>query len=92
MAALSLPIGIHTYLMTRALGALSRAPSGLATGVFGTADGSVMMGAVVTHKTLSLTFIGYGHYSIAGSCWHIVHQLLFIFDSLHGTFAHKPFS
>ena len=28
LATLSLPIGIHTYLMTRALGALGRAPGG----------------------------------------------------------------
>ena len=57
LAALSLLVGIRTYLMTRVLGALSRAPGGLATGVFGTVDGGVMTGAVITHKTLSSTFL-----------------------------------
>ena len=42
--------------MTRALGALSRVPSGLATGFFGMADGGVMTGAVITCKMLSSTF------------------------------------
>ena len=54
--ALSLPVGIHTYLMTRALGALGRAPGGLASGIFSVADGGVMISAVITCKTLSLTF------------------------------------
>ena len=57
MAALSLPIGIRTYLMTRALGALSRAPSGLAAGVFSTVDGSVTTSMVITCKTLSSNFL-----------------------------------
>ena len=56
MAALSLPIGIHTYLMTKALGALRRAPGELATGVFSTVDGGVMTGVVITCKMLSSTF------------------------------------
>ena len=56
LAALSLPMGIRTYLMTRALGALRRACSGLAAGVCGAADGGIMTSAVITHRTLSLTF------------------------------------
>ena len=56
MAALSLPVGIRTYLMTRALGAFGRMPGGLASGVFGAADGGMMTGAVITCKTLSLIF------------------------------------
>ena len=55
-AALSLPIGICTYLMMRVLGALSRAHGGLATGVCGTADSGVMTGAVSTCRMLALTF------------------------------------
>ena len=47
-------MGIHTYLMRRALGALSRLCSGLAAGVFSMADGSIMTGMVITHRTLSL--------------------------------------
>ena len=57
MAALSLPVGIHTYLMTRAFGALSRALGGLATGVYGAADGGVMTSAVITCRILSLTLL-----------------------------------
>ena len=56
MATLSLPVGIFTYLMTRALGALGRALGGLATGVFSMVDGSMMTGVVMTCKTLSSTF------------------------------------
>ena len=56
MAALSLPVGIHTYLMMRVLNTFGRMPGGLASGVFGVADGGVTTGAVITHKTLSLTF------------------------------------
>ena len=56
LAALSLPVGIYTYLMTRALGALGRTPSGLASGIFGVANGSMMTGVVITRKMLSLTF------------------------------------
>ena len=52
-----MPISIRTYLMMRALGALSRMHGGLATGVCGAADGSIMTGVVVTCKTLSLTFL-----------------------------------
>ena len=48
---------IHTYLMTRALGALGRALSRLDTGVFGTVDGDMMTGTVIIRKTLSLTFL-----------------------------------
>ena len=56
LATLSLPIGIRTYLMTRALGTLGKVPSGLDTGFFGMADGGVMTGVVITCKTLSSTF------------------------------------
>ena len=56
MAALSLPISIHTYFMMRSLGTLSRALSRLAAGVFGRADGGVMTSVVIIRKTLSLTF------------------------------------
>ena len=57
MAALSLPVGIHTYLMTRALGTLSRVCSGLAAGFCDAADCDAMTGAVITHRTLSSTFL-----------------------------------
>ena len=57
LAALSLPEGMRTYFMTRALGALGRTPSGSASGVFGSADGGVMTGAVITWRTLSSTFL-----------------------------------
>ena len=57
MAALSLPIGIHTYLMMRALGALSRAHIRLATGVCGMADCGVMTSVVIIHMILSSTFL-----------------------------------
>ena len=57
MTTLSLPIGICTYLMTRALGALKRVLSGLATGLCGTADSSIMTSVVVTCRTLSSTFL-----------------------------------
>ena len=50
-------MGIRTYLMTRALGTLSRVPSGLATGVFSIVDGGVMTGAIITCKKLSSTFL-----------------------------------
>ena len=53
MATLSLPIGINNYLMTRALGALSRACCGLATRVCGMVDCRAMTGTVITCKTLS---------------------------------------
>ena len=56
MAALSLPVGIHTYLMTRALGTLSRAHGGLAARVYSVADGGIMTSVVITCRTLSLTF------------------------------------
>ena len=49
-------MGIHTYLMTKALGTLGRAPGGLDAGVFGMVDGGMMTSMVITHKTLSLTF------------------------------------
>ena len=55
-ATLSLPVGIRTYLMTRALGALGRTPGGLASGVLGVVDGGVTNGMAITCKTLSLTF------------------------------------
>ena len=51
------PAHRHTYLLdNQALGTLSRAPGGLATRVFGAADGGVMTGAVIPRKTLSSTF------------------------------------
>ena len=56
MATLSLPKGIRTYLMTRALSALGRTPGGLAIGFFGVADSGVMTGMVIICKTLSSTF------------------------------------
>ena len=57
MAALSLPIGIHTYLMTRALGSLSRACSGLAAGIYSVADCCAMTGAVIICRILSSSFL-----------------------------------
>ena len=56
LAALSLPVGIRTYLMTRALGALGRMLSRLASGIFGAADGDMTTDVIITCKTLSLTF------------------------------------
>ena len=56
LAALSLAIGIRTYLMIRTLGAFGRMPGGLASGVFSVADGGVTTGVVITRKMLSLTF------------------------------------
>ena len=57
LATLSLPVGIHTYLMTRALGALGRMPGGLVSGILSTVESSVMTGVVITRKTLSSTFL-----------------------------------
>ena len=57
MPTLSLPVGIHTYLITKALGTLSRVHGGLAAGVYGVADCSAMTSAVITFRTLSLTFL-----------------------------------
>ena len=57
MAALSLPVGMHAYLMMIALGALSRARGRLAAEVFSTMDCGAMTGVVITHRTLSLTFL-----------------------------------
>ena len=56
LAALSLPVGICTHFMMRALGTQSRVLSKLTAGAFGMADGSMMTGVVITHKMLSLTF------------------------------------
>ena len=56
MATLSLPVGIHTYFMTRALGTLSRVLGRLVAGALGAADGGVMNGLAITCKTLSSTF------------------------------------
>ena len=57
MAALSLPVGIHTYLMMRALCALNRVHGRLATGVCRVVDCGTMTGMVIMHRTLSLTFL-----------------------------------
>ena len=57
MAALSLPEGMRTYFMTRALGAFGRTPSGSASGVVGTADGGVTTSTVITRRMLSSTFL-----------------------------------
>ena len=57
LAALSLPEGMRTYLMMRALGALGRTPGDSASGVVGVADGGVTTGAVITRRTLSSTFL-----------------------------------
>ena len=57
MAALSLPVGICTYLMIRGLGALSRANGGLAAGVFSMAEGAIITAMVITCKVLFLTFL-----------------------------------
>ena len=57
MATLSLPVGIRTYLMTRALGALSKACSRLAAGVCSAVDCNIKTGVVIIYKTLSLTFL-----------------------------------
>ena len=43
--------------MMRALGAFGRMPGRLASGVFGMADGGVTTYAVITRRTLSLTFL-----------------------------------
>ena len=56
MATLKLPIGIYTYLMTRALGALSKVHGGLAAGVCGMVGCSTTTGAVIC-RILSLTFL-----------------------------------
>ena len=37
-----------------------------------------------------LNLLRHGHYGIAGSFQHIVHQLLLIFHRLPGSFAHEP--
>ena len=51
-----------------------------------------MTGAVITMQDVVLDLLSYGYYSVLGSCWHIVHQLLLILHSLPSTFARKPFS
>ena len=57
MAALSLPIGIHTYLMRRALGTLSKVHGGLAAGFCSMVDCCAMTSVVIMHKKLSSTFL-----------------------------------
>ena len=74
--------------MMRALGTQTKALGRLAAGVFGAVDGGMMTGTLITRKTLSSTFFGYGYYGIAGSYQHIVHQLILIFHCLPGTLAH----
>ena len=55
--ALSLPIGIPTFLMTRALGKLSTVYSGLVAGFCGVAGCSVMTSAIITCRTLFSTYL-----------------------------------
>ena len=43
--------------MTRALGVLSRASTGLATGVYSVVDDGEMTGAVIIHRILSSAFL-----------------------------------
>ena len=52
------PARRHMYLLDdQGIGyALGRTPGGLASGVFGTVDGGVTTGVVITRKTLSSTF------------------------------------
>ena len=56
-AALSLPIGMYTYLMTRVLGALSKAYSRLVAGFCSVVDCSAMTGVVIMCRIFSLTFL-----------------------------------
>ena len=58
MGTLSLPIGIHTYLMTRVLGTLSRAHGGLAAGVYGMVNCGATTSMVIIRRTLSSNFLG----------------------------------
>ena len=55
--ALSLPVGISTCLITRALGMLSKVHGGLPTGFCGTVGCNVMTNVVITHRALSLTYV-----------------------------------
>ena len=63
-AALSLPIGIHTHLMARALGALSKVCSGLATGFCSAVGCGTMTGAVIMMQDIIFDLLGHGHNSI----------------------------
>ena len=56
-AALSLPIGICTYLMTRVLGAFNKVYSRWAAGFCSALGCGTKTGGVITHKTLSSTFL-----------------------------------
>ena len=42
-------------------------------------------------QSFVLKLLCHGHYSVAGSCQHIVHQFLLILHCFPGTFARKPF-
>ena len=55
--ALSLPIGIYTYLITRAFGAFNNVCSGLATGSYDVAGCGTATGAVITYRILSRTLL-----------------------------------
>ena len=55
--ALSLPICIHTYLMTRVFGTLSKAQGGVATGSYRIVGCGIVTSAVIMCRMLSLTFL-----------------------------------
>ena len=84
-------MGIYTYLMTRALGALGRTPSGLASGIFGAVDGGMMTGAVITSKTLSLTFFAMDTMAFRAAVSTLCTNSSLYSIACPGTFARKPF-
>ena len=90
MAALSLPVGIHTYLMIRVLGALSSLHGRSAAGFCDTADCSAITGVVIMHQLLDivLNLLSYRYNGIPGSCQHIVYQLFLILHYLPGALTH----
>ena len=42
-------------------------------------------------QDIVLDLLCHGHNGISGSCWHIVHQLFFVFHCLASAFTRKPF-
>ena len=90
LATLSLPEGIHTYLMTRALGSLWQDARRI--GFWGTRCGGWWHDDRRSHymQDVVLNLLSYGHEGIVGSCRRIVHRLLLIFHCLPGSLTREP--
>ena len=73
--------------MTRVFGALSKAYSGLATGLDGMVGCGMITGAIIMQDIIP-NLLGHGHHSILGKVQCIVCQLLLIIHIVPGTLAH----